>query len=195
MTSPLAAYLVGRIQEIQIKHNFDPQTGAEQINGRPTLVAVYSEFSTLRTVAKLAQVELEIPWDPLGLNEGVPHKSEPDASVVYFVLADEPVVNGLSIWKIGHTKNMTRRLGEVQTGNHRTLATRITVPGGFLLESRFKHYYRKYKTRARNKSHKGEWIAINSDQLRADLARFREVGEAIFFGGPSPSKREPFPSK
>jgi len=168
----IAAYVSERLGKIQSKYNFNPLIGAKQVEGASPLVTRdFGKFQELMHLVKVLKVSVGIPYDEKGLD---PKESKviptEKAKTVYFAR-----VQGSNIWKVGCSQNPYNRVSALQVGHDGHLSVVMTLPGGFELETLFKRYLRKYKSRDRN-HRKGEWFNIDPLKLKRLVSQVRKEG-------------------
>lgn len=86
---------------------------------------------------------------------------------VYFITCDNsgPV-------KIGHAKDMEKRLRFLQTGNSKPLRIRAAAPGGQKEEAEYHRRFAKWRQH-------GEWFT-RSPEIVAEMRRLRDAHRDLF---------------
>lgn len=152
MTSKIETYVAKRLAAIQKRNNFDPHVGARQISGRPEMRADYIRFKELIALIQACNLSVKIPFEA---REVLIDSVEPDVHVYAFQKIET------TIFKIGWSRDPDFRIGQVQTSNEGALTLVDLAPGGFTLEQAIHRHLRLFKTRHRNRAHKGEWFNID----------------------------------
>jgi hypothetical protein len=175
----LATHIKHRLEVIQSRHNFNPQVNGQQVAHLPEVAKAYGEFQTLLRLVEVFHLQAYVgdpPYDPAGLNPTKRHVARKARPVhVYFARKD-----GTTYWKIGSSLEPLNRIKAVQTGNDGTIRVRYVVPGGGkVLETRLKRILRRWKTRDRGSSQKGEWFDLTPVYVKSLVTQLRGGAEEI----------------
>lgn len=169
----LPEYVQARLSKIQFKHNFNPVKGADQVYTNPKLWNAFGRFQELLELNKSLDLNLKIPFDPMGLNPETLNELPAIQEFVYFFQYGTS-----SIWKIGFSKNPIDRLSAGQVWGESELWPRHQIPGGRDLEKQIHRYLRKFKTRNKNKS--GGEVFNLSTSLVKNLVQKLKTSDTTF---------------
>ncbi len=162
-------YLSEQLRNIQAKYNFNPSKGSVQVTGQATEVhRAFGKFQFIVELVRKFELDICIPEqnETGNLIEKPLQKQER-----YLYLTQKDTSN---VWKLGWSKQPNVRKKQLQTGNDGTLHSRYKLENGVVIEKYLKRALRKYKTRDRDSSTKGEWFKFSTRFVRALVAFLKE---------------------
>ncbi len=171
----LRKHLEHRILLLQRKHNFDINSGLNQVGNSRELARDFGAFQELIKLAEKFKLDVIIPHDPNGLTPEsnlTTRKTRP--TFVYFCRE----IPDLTVWKIGYSIAPFVRNDALQNGNSRPIEMHLQIPGGRDLEQLIHSHLRNFKTRHRSKK-RGEWFRVSEKTIRSIIKRIQEEGTSF----------------
>ncbi len=123
----LTKIIQARLDALQRKNNFDPDRGAAQITGRPSLAKDFGAFSELVNLVRKGQLDVRIPYDGAGLNpEENAQALETRKAYIYVAsLLEDPTEV-----KIGRSHTPYTRAAQLQTANAKVIVVKTSLQVG-----------------------------------------------------------------
>lgn len=128
----------------------------------------FGQFKELRELCRILDIQVDLPYDPMGLDSGTTHKS----NLGYFVYFMRDI--GTTTWKVGRSVEPLRRKGEVQVGHDGLLDLRHTVKCADEASMKAMENALKLFLKQKGFHIRGEWFTLYPEYARdlaADLQR------------------------
>lgn len=167
-------YVKKQLESIQSRYNFSPTDSIKQVPDHSEYMVAYGRFKELCNIIKKLKLDFKIPYDPSGLTP-LQHlaKIKVRKTYVYFSRKENT-----TIWKLGSSIYPTKRTNSVQTGNDSTLELVYEAEAPRVVERNLKKYLRKFKTRDKNNTVKGEWFNLPPETVK-DIVQQIKSGETF----------------